>query len=134
MLSQRTFVPQLERLEDRCVPAAIGGGFATQIGSMLNVTATNPANAVFVFEDGRGDVAAAWNGGPFQVFTGVNNIQVSAGGFANAVFFLNLAPLAAPEQLSVNLSGFADILFQHVAPGGAPLTVQETPPVFTLHF
>jgi hypothetical protein len=134
MPSRPTFVPRLESLEERCVPVPTGGGVATQLGSVLNVAVSNPANAVFIFEDGRGDVAAAWNGGPFNVFTGINNIQVTGNGLTNAVFFLNLAPLTAPEQLNINLTGIVNVFFEHVTPGGAALTVHENPPVPTLHF
>jgi hypothetical protein len=134
MDSRRTFVPRLEALEDRWLPSSILGGSAVQLGSVLNVAVTNPANAVFIFEDGKGDVAVTWNGVPFQFFHGVNNIQVAANGRANAVFFLNLAPLTAPEQLSLSLTGIVNVFFEHVTPGGAPLTTVENPPVFTLHF
>ena len=129
MNTRTTFVPRLESLEDRCLPSSV-----VQTGSILNVSLTNNANAAVILENGVGDVAVAWNGGPFQVFNGVNNINVSANGAANAVFFLNLAPLQAPEQLSLNLVGMANIVFEHVAHGGAPLTVVENPPVPTIHF
>jgi hypothetical protein len=134
MKSQRTFVPHLEVLEHRYVPTLFLGGNAVLVGSVLNVSASNPANFVAIFEDGKGDVAVSWNGAPVQVFNGVSNIQVSANGFANALVFIDMAPLAAPAQLNVNLTGIVNIFLEHAAAFGAPLTVQENPPVPTLHF
>ena len=134
MHSRPTFVPRLESLEDRCVPAPIAGGDAVQSGSVLNVGVALPANGLFIIEDGNGDVAASWNGSPFQFFAGVNNIQVSVQGAANAFVFLNLGALTAPEQLNVSMLGFANSFFEHVTPGGASLSVQENPPVPTFLF
>lgn len=133
MLSQRSFVPCLEPLEDRCVPSSFFGGSATQSGSVLNVSVSNPANAVFLVENGSGGVAVLANGS-FNIFNGIHNIQVNGGGITNAIFLLNVAPLQAPEQVTLNLMGLLNVVFEHVTPGGAPLTLQENPPVLTFQF
>src|SRR5579871_2690191 len=91
MATRRTFVPRLETLEDRCVPApmAFNGGSAEQIGSVLTVNVTSPADTVFIIEDGSGDVWAQWNGWLPNGFSGITNVQVNGAGSSNTVFFLN---------------------------------------------
>ncbi|HEY7328226.1 MAG TPA: hypothetical protein VH592_11325 [Gemmataceae bacterium] len=136
MPARRTFVPQLETLEDRCVPAPMvfNGGFAEQIGSTLTVNVTAPTNTVMILEDGNGDVWAQWNAWLPNGFSGITNIQVNATGSSNTVFFYNLAPLASPQQLTLNLMAAANSVFAHVAPGGAPLSIQANPGVVVQPF
>jgi hypothetical protein len=133
MLSRRSFVPRLEMLEDRCVPSSFSGGSATQFGSILNVSVSNPANAVFLLENGSGGVAVLANGS-LNVFNGINNIQVNATGITNAVCLLAAGPLKSPEQVTLNLIGLLNVVFEHVPPGGAAPTLQENPPVLTFQF
>ena len=131
MPSRRTFVPRLETLEDRCVPAPMvfNGGSAEQLGSTLYVNVMSPANTVMILEDGSGDVWAQWNAWLPNGFSGINNIQVNAMGASNTVFFDNLVPLASPQQVTLNLMAAVNSVFAHIAPGGAPLTLQTNPPV-----
>jgi hypothetical protein len=131
MSSRRTFVPRLETLEDRCVPAPMvfNGGFAEQTGSILTVNVMNAINTVFIMEDGSGNVWVQWNNWLPNGVSDINNIQVNAMGSSNTVFFYNLAPLMSPGQLTLNLMALTNTVQAHIAPGGAPLSIQTNPGV-----
>jgi hypothetical protein len=135
MPSRRTFVPRLEALEDRCVPAPMvfNGGSAEQIGSTLTVNVALPTNTVFIIETGDGDVWAQWNAWLPNGFSGITNIQVNAMGSSNTVFFLNTSALTSPGQLTLNLMGSINNLIEHVAPG-SPLAILANPGVSTQTF
>jgi hypothetical protein len=134
MTSRRTFVPGLEALEDRCMPAPMmfNGGFAEQTGSVLNVNVMNPADTVFIIEDGSGDVWVQWNGWLPNGASGITNIQVNGMGSSNTVFFLDLGNLNG--QLSLNLMGINNTVIAHLPMGSAPITYQSNSPVQTVAF
>lgn len=156
------FVPSLEGLEQRVAPASLAdvqalprtspeafqvgaalglalprtGGVAFQVGSTLGLVlaADPPVASAAIFTDGLGDVAMAWDGGPFHFFSGVSNINVLSLAPVNVVAFDALAPLQSP--LSVNLDfvgGPFNALFTHEA-GGAALGVSADTPLATLSF
>lgn len=134
MNARNSFVPRLERLEDRCQPSGIGisqpGALAVQLGSTLSVLVSNATlTTTVIVEDGQGDMAVSVNSSPFHVFTGINTINVSAQGRNNAVVLWALAPLQTPEQLNLRLIGVTSALLQHLPPGGVPLTVRTNPTV-----
>lgn len=117
------FIPRLEPLEDRQVPALGVGGIAAQVGSTLTVAVTSPnISTTVIVTDGLGNVAVDWNGGDFQFFFGINNIQVNAQALGNVIALYALAPLQAPEQLSLNVMGLTSVLLAHLPAGGASLT------------
>jgi hypothetical protein len=112
------------------------GGVALQVGSTLGLelAADPPVASAAIFTDGLGDVAMAWDGGPFHFFSGVSNLNVFSQAPANVVALDVLAPLQAP--LSVNLEfvgGPFNALFEHAA-GGAALGVGANTPLATLSF
>jgi hypothetical protein len=115
------FIPRLEALEDRLAPAAVGA--AGQAGSMLVVGVANSGiSTTLIVEDGRGDAAVSLNGGDFQIFSGVSNIQVTAQGLGNIVALFALEPLASSQLLTMNMAGLFNGLFFHMPAGGATLT------------
>lgn len=129
------FLPRLEALEDRTAPAVVDGGIAAQVGSTLGMAVTSPSiSTTLVVEDGQGNVAVALNGGNYQFFSGVSAIQVNAQGVGNIVAVLAVAPLQAPEQLTLNLTGLFNGLFFHLPTGGARLTFQSNVPVPFISF
>jgi hypothetical protein len=129
------FLPRLEALEDRTAPAVVGGGIAAQVGSTLGMAVTSPGvSTTLVVEDGQGNVAVAWNGGNYQLFSGISAIQVNAQGVGNIVAVLAVAPLQTPEMLTLNLTGLFNGLFFHLPTGGANLSFQANVPVPLISF
>jgi hypothetical protein len=117
-----SFPPVLEPLEDRTAPAPLSVGAAAQQGSLLAVgVASSVISTTMILQDGQGDVAVSLNGGDFQIFNGVSNIQVFAQGLGNVIAVFSSASLQIPEQLTMNLTGFFNGLFFHVPSGGANL-------------
>jgi hypothetical protein len=119
-----------------------------QLGSSLDIFVNSVNQADFanaiILEDGKGDVAVEWNGGPWNFFSGINSIQVASWephpiATGNNVLLYSLGPLQSPQSLRLELIGFVNNLFVHV-PGGAPLTVNAAqgipfvPGVSTIHF
>jgi hypothetical protein len=75
------FRPCLEPLEDRTAAAPFSVGAVAQQGSLLAVgVASSVISTTMILQDGQGDVAVSLNGGDFQIFNGVSNIQVFAQG------------------------------------------------------
>jgi hypothetical protein len=129
------FRPCLEPLEDRMAPASAVSGAASQVGSMLSVGVISSSTPVtLIVEDGQGDVAVAWNGFNFNIFSGIKSIQVNSQGVGNIVFLYALAPLQTPQELSLNLSGSSNLLLYHLPVGGASLTALANVPVPFLAF
>jgi hypothetical protein len=105
-------------------------GAAAQQGSLLAVgVASSGISTTLILQDGQGDVAVAWNGGDFQVFNGISNIQVFAQGLGNVIAVFSSASLQMPEQLTMNLTGFINGLFFHIPSGGERMTVSANVPV-----
>lgn len=161
--SRNRVIPRLELLEDRCLPAPAMGGVAVQVGSTLDIS-VGPADvgpvvtafgSTMILEDGMGNVAAAWDGMPFQFFRGVNTVNFDAGAPVNLVSFFNLGALQQTAfQLNLNMQGVANAFFEHLPAAtqlqnalvsaslntlsqqlqpllGTPLPVTSTPPVPT---
>ena len=124
------FRPCLEPLEDRTAPASVSMGTAVQAGSLLAVNVASPGiSTTVIVQDGQGNVAVEWNGGSYQFFSGINNIQVYAQGFGNIVAVYSPAALQTPESLNLNLSGLFNGLFYHLPSGGAKMNTQASGPV-----
>jgi redox-regulated HSP33 family molecular chaperone len=124
------FRPCLEPLEDRTAPAAVLMGTAVQAGSLLAVNVASPGiSTTVIVEDGQGNVAVEWNGGNYQTFSGINNIQVYAQGFGNIIAVYSSASLQTPETLNLNLAGMFNALFYHLPSGGAKMTAQANVPM-----
>jgi hypothetical protein len=129
------FRPCLEPLEDRTAPALVSMGTAVQAGSLLAVNVASPGiSTTLIVEDGQGDVAVALNGGNYQLFGGINNIQVYAQGFGNIIAVYSPTSLQASESLNLNLAGMFNGLFFHLPTGGAKMTAQANVPVPSIPF
>jgi hypothetical protein len=113
------------------------GGVAFQVGSTLGLAlAADPSIAsTAIFTDGLGDVAMAWDGGPFQFFSGVSNINVLSLAPVNVVAVDAVAPPQSPLPVGLTFLGGTpfNALFEH-AEGGAPLDVSANAPLATLSF
>jgi hypothetical protein len=110
-------------------------GTAAQAGSMLAVNVASPGiSTTVIVQDGQGDVAVEWNGGGYQFFSGINNIQVYAQGFGNIIAVYSPAALQAPETLNLNVAGLFNGLFYHLPSGGAKMNTQANLPVAFIPF
>jgi hypothetical protein len=155
--SQRDrFVPRLEVLEDRLAaamtspaldltivlpapvvfePAPSTGGVAVQIGSSLRLgLASMPSpSATLILTDGLGDVAIAWDGGPFQFFSGVSAVEIFSHASSNLVGF---DLLTSPQQQQVTatlFNGPQEVTFP-LAAGGEGFNSNPNMPVSTFVF
>jgi hypothetical protein len=129
------FRPCLEPLEDRTATASVSMGTAVQAGSFLAVNVASPGiSTTVILQDGQGDVAVEWNGGSYQFFSGISNIQVYAQGFGNIIAVYSSASLPAPETLNLNVTGLFNGLFYHMPSSGAKMTAQANVPVAFIPF
>lgn len=88
----REFLPGVKPLEQRVLLSSSGslfthlfpllprtGGVSVQRGTLLGIGVGQPtANTAQVTDDGKGDIQAAWNGGPVKSFTGLTKTIVQA--------------------------------------------------------
>jgi hypothetical protein len=110
-------------------------GTAVQAGALLAVNVASPGiSTTVIVQDGQGDVAVEWNGGGYQFFSGINNIQVYAQGFGNIIAVYSPAALQAPETLNLNVAGLFNGLFYHLPNGGAKMNTQANVPVAFIPF
>lgn len=141
---QNRFIPQLEALEDRFLlssaftppqppllpdsppinfPPSFTGALANQFGSLvyLNLGYTPNPSLTIIVQDGGGNAAVAWDGGPFAVFHGVSQVDVHSLAQTNIVAVYNL-PFGGGNFPAVNLyevnfftsqAGF--LVFEHLA-------------------
>jgi hypothetical protein len=112
---RQPFLPNLEALEDRCVPSTledgsvrfIHGGTAVQTGTFLTVTVNKTNNTVQVLDDGAGDITVKWNGGASHFFSGIDNVTINTIGQTqtNTVVYEFTNVLRQGEAINVNLNG-----------------------------
>lgn len=152
--SHHRVVPRLEALEDRLLlselPFLSGiaflppiylprtGGAAVQVGSTLEIGVASPfipgfgLSSTMIVDEGGGNVAAEWNGGPVHVFSGIDTVTLNGVAPGNVALFLSLAPRTSGQQVAVQMTGVLNAFVGLATPLGAPLQVQTNPGVFTL--
>ena len=117
------------------------GGVAIQVGSTLELGVAPAGSALpatpflgftKIVEDGLGDVAVSWDGGPVHNFSGITSISFAGDAPVNEVLLISTEPLQSAEQISLHMTGVVNTFVVLVPPGGAPLTAQVNPGVFTL--
>jgi hypothetical protein len=80
---RRSFLPRLELLEERCVPACT----VTPSGTTLTITGDNNANTVVLDDNGAGAITVTCDGAVSGPFANIQFINVSTGSGNDAVFY-----------------------------------------------
>jgi hypothetical protein len=80
---RRSFLPRLEPLEGRCVPACT----VTPSGTSLTITGDNNANTLIIDDNGAGVITVTCDGTVSGPFAGIQFINVGTGAGNDAVFY-----------------------------------------------
>jgi hypothetical protein len=80
---RRSFLPRLEPLEGRCVPACT----ITPSGTTLTITGDNNANTVIIDDNGAGAITVTCDGAVSVPFAGIQSINVDTKSGNDAVFY-----------------------------------------------